>query len=74
MCTISSVKIDTWWLYQVIGCIIGTLSMKVQYVLPWTTHTIIVIMTNATSNVAVGFPAIPGKLVIIFVMSFSFFI
>jgi hypothetical protein len=48
--------------------------MKVQYVLPWTTHTIIVIMTNATSNVAVGFPAISKLPVTIIAMSISFLI
>jgi hypothetical protein len=48
--------------------------MKVQYALPWTAPTCIVIMTNAASNVAVGFPAIPRLPVTIVAMSISFLI
>jgi hypothetical protein len=48
--------------------------MKVQYALPWTTLTNIVIMTSAASNVAAGFPAIPRLLVTIVAMSISFLI
>jgi hypothetical protein len=60
MCTISSVKIDTGWLCQMIVCTTGRMGMKIQDASLWTTPTCIVIMTNATSNVAMGFPAIPG--------------
>jgi hypothetical protein len=74
MCTVSSVKIDTGWLYQVIGCTIGKLGMEVQYASPWTTPTCIVTMSNAASNVAVGFPAIPRLPVTITTMSISFLI
>jgi hypothetical protein len=73
MCTVSSVKIERW-LYQVIGCTIGKLGMKVQYASPRTTPTCIIIMTNATSNVAVGFPVIPRLPVTIIAMSISFLI
>jgi hypothetical protein len=38
------------------------------------TPTCIVIMTNAASNVAVGFPAIPKLLITIIAMSISFLI
>jgi hypothetical protein len=72
MCTISLVKIDTEWLYQVIGCTISRLGMKVQYASPWTTPTCIGITTNAASNVAVGFPAIPKLPVTIVAMSINF--
>jgi hypothetical protein len=74
MCTISSVKIDIGWLYQVIGCTNGRLGMKVQYASPWTTPTCMVIMTNAASNVAVGFPTILRLLVTIIAMSIGFLI
>jgi hypothetical protein len=74
MSTISSVKIDIGWLYQVIGCTIGELVMKVQYASPWTTPTCIVIITNSTSNVAVGFPATLRLPVTIIDMSISFLI
>jgi hypothetical protein len=74
MCTISSVKIDIGRLYQVMGCTIGRLDMKVQYALPWTTLICIVIMNSAASNVAVGFPVIPRLLVTIVTMSISFLI
>jgi hypothetical protein len=37
-------------------------------------HIALVIMTNATSNVAVGFPAIPGLPVTIITVSISFLI
>jgi hypothetical protein len=53
---------------------IGRLGMKVQYASPWTTPTCIVIMTSATSNVAVGFPAIPMLPVTVIAMSISFLI
>jgi hypothetical protein len=46
----------------------GELGMNVQYALPWTIPTCIVIMTKAASNVAVGFPAMP-----IVAMFISFF-
>jgi hypothetical protein len=59
MYTLTSVRIDTWWLYEEIGCTIGGLDMKVQYASPQTTPTCIVRKTNATSNVAVGLPVIP---------------
>jgi hypothetical protein len=72
MCTISSVKIETGWLCQVIRCCIGGMGMKVQYASPWTTPTYIVIMTNAARNMAVWVPATPRLLVIIFAMSISF--
>jgi hypothetical protein len=52
-------KVDTGWLYQVIGRTISGLGMKAQYASSWTTPTCIIIMINATSNVAVAFPAIP---------------
>jgi hypothetical protein len=68
MCSISSVKRATGD-YQVTGCTIGGLGVKVQYAAPCTTPTCIVIMTNATSNVAVGFPAIPRLPVTIVTMS-----
>jgi hypothetical protein len=74
MCIISSVKINIGWLYQVIVCTIGRLGMEVQYALPWTTTTCIVIITNVTSNVAGGFPAIPRIPVTIIAMSTSFLI
>jgi hypothetical protein len=74
MCTVSSVKIDTGWLYKVIGYTIGKLGMKFYYALPWTTPNCIVIMTNTTSNVAVGLPAISRLPVIIVAMSICFLI
>jgi hypothetical protein len=74
MGTISLVKIDTGWLYQVIGCTIGRLDMKIQYALPWITPSCIVIMTNATSNVALEFPGMTRLLVMIIGMSISFLI
>jgi hypothetical protein len=74
MCTVSLVKIDIGWLYQVIGGTIGGLGMKVQCASPWTTPTCTVIMTNAASSVAVGFPANPRLLVTIILTSISFFI
>jgi hypothetical protein len=67
MCTVSSVRIDTGWLYQVIGCTIGRLGKS-------STPTCIVIMTNATRSVAVGFPAIPRVPFTIVAMSISFLI
>jgi hypothetical protein len=48
--------------------------MKVQYPSPWTTPTYIVIMTNAASNVAVGFPAVSRLPVTIITMSITFLI
>jgi hypothetical protein len=60
--------------HQMIRCTIGRLGMKVQCASPCTTPTCIVIMTNAASNVAVGFPAIPKLLVTIVIMSISFLI
>jgi hypothetical protein len=74
MCTVSLVKIATGWLCQIIVCIIGGPSMKVQCSSPWKTPTCIVIMTNATRNVAVGFPAILRLPVTIVTMSISFLI
>jgi hypothetical protein len=74
MCTVSSIRIETEWLCQVIGCTIGRLRMKVHYASPWKTLTCIVIMTNAASNVDVGFPAIPRLLVTTVAASISFLI
>jgi hypothetical protein len=72
ICPISSAKIDIGWLYQVIGCTIGRLGMKVQYASPGTAPTCIVIMTNVDSNASVGFPAIPRLHITIIAMSISF--
>jgi hypothetical protein len=54
-------RINHWWVRH-----------ESQYALSWTTPTCIVIMTNASSNVAVGFPAIPRQPVTIAAMSIHF--